>query len=77
MVAPPIAGICPLGALRPWISRCRARSFARDAYHPYSRALVAAVPIPDPSQRRERKPLDGDMPSPIAPPATTPGLTPA
>jgi oligopeptide/dipeptide ABC transporter ATP-binding protein len=46
-----------------------ARRFAREAYHPYSRALLAAVPIPDPTRRRERKPLEGDMPSPLAPPS--------
>ncbi|MEJ2576466.1 MAG: ABC transporter ATP-binding protein, partial [Gammaproteobacteria bacterium] len=37
--------------------------------HPYTRALLAAVPAADPAQRRERVPLAGDLPSPAAPPA--------
>jgi peptide/nickel transport system ATP-binding protein len=37
--------------------------------HPYTRALLAAVPKPDPAQRREHVPLKGDLPSPAAPPA--------
>jgi oligopeptide transport system ATP-binding protein len=37
--------------------------------HPYTRALLSAVPIPDPRQRKERVRLRGDVPSPIHPPA--------
>ena len=37
--------------------------------HPYTRALLAAVPIPDPALRRERALLAGEVPSPLAPPA--------
>jgi peptide/nickel transport system ATP-binding protein len=39
--------------------------------HPYTRALLAAVPVPDPTveDRRERLLLAGDLPSPAAPPA--------
>ena len=37
--------------------------------HPYTQALLAAVPIPDPTQKAERMILSGDVPSPVNPPA--------
>ena len=39
-----------------------------DPKHPYTEALLAAVPSPDPSCRRRRVPLGGDIPSPANPP---------
>ena len=42
--------------------------FARPL-HPYTRALLAAAPIPDPRAKKERIVLEGDMPSPMAPPS--------
>ena len=36
--------------------------------HPYSQALLSAVPVPDPTARRSHKPLIGDLPSPMDPP---------
>jgi len=41
----------------------------RDAKHPYTRALLSAVPIPNTSQKKERVILEGDVPSPVNPPA--------
>ena len=40
-----------------------------DPRHPYTRALLSAVPVPDPESGREVIRLEGDMPSPAAPPA--------
>ena len=37
--------------------------------HPYTEALLSAVPIPDPTIKREKKILQGDVPSPISPPS--------
>ena len=42
--------------------------FAKPA-HPYTQALLAAIPVPDPGLARVRVLLAGDVPSPISPPA--------
>lgn len=41
----------------------------RNPSHPYTRALLSAIPSPDPTLKKERILLEGDTPSPIDPPA--------
>ncbi len=40
-----------------------------NAKHPYTKALLSAVPIPDPENEKEQIILEGDIPDPINPPA--------
>ncbi|MEG7381669.1 dipeptide ABC transporter ATP-binding protein [Bacillus subtilis] len=47
-------------------------SIIQNPKHPYTKALLSAVPIPDPHRRKERIVLKGDLPSPSNPPAGCP-----
>jgi peptide/nickel transport system ATP-binding protein len=45
------------------------RALFATPHHPYTRALLSAVPVPDPTAKRQRIILRGDVPSPINPPS--------
>ncbi|MGD2248894.1 MAG: ABC transporter ATP-binding protein [Candidatus Methanofastidiosia archaeon] len=40
----------------------------KNPYHPYTKALLSAVPVPDPTEKRERIRLPGQVPTPVNPP---------
>ncbi len=45
------------------------RDLYTNAKHPYTQALLSAIPVPDPKTRKQRMILKGDVPSPINPPS--------
>jgi oligopeptide/dipeptide ABC transporter ATP-binding protein len=49
-----------------------ADTLCRRAAHPYTRALISAIPEPEPRRRSTRIVLKGDVPSPINPPSGCP-----
>ncbi|HXG67881.1 MAG TPA: ABC transporter ATP-binding protein [Blastocatellia bacterium] len=58
-------GIMYLGKL---VESAPSREIFRNPLHPYTRALLSAIPVPDPDARRERVKLDGEIPTAINPP---------
>jgi oligopeptide/dipeptide ABC transporter ATP-binding protein len=41
----------------------------KNPLHPYAQALFASIPVPDPTKRKKRAPLSGEVPSPVNPPS--------
>ncbi|MCD8483532.1 MAG: ATP-binding cassette domain-containing protein [Verrucomicrobia bacterium] len=50
------------------VEMASAEEIFRNPLHAYTKALISAIPIPDPRRRKDRIILQGDVPSPINPP---------
>ncbi|MES2964730.1 MAG: dipeptide ABC transporter ATP-binding protein [Bdellovibrionota bacterium] len=51
------------------VETAEAEELYRNPMHPYTRALLSAIPVPDPRRKDQRIILTGDVPSPIRPPS--------
>ena len=48
------------------VEKAPARELFNNPVHPYTKALLAAIPIPDPDAQVEQTPLKGEISSPIS-----------
>lgn len=58
-------GVMYLGKL---VEMTASKDLYQEPLHPYTKALMSAIPIPDPKAKEERIPLTGEVPSPVDPP---------
>ncbi|HWQ40921.1 MAG TPA: dipeptide ABC transporter ATP-binding protein [Desulfosporosinus sp.] len=51
------------------VELCNSEELYKNPQHPYTIALLSAIPVPDPTMKRDRIILKGDVPSPVNPPS--------